>query len=257
MGKVDGKVAVVTGGARGIGKAIVEKMCEEGATGVVIADFNTETGKATEKEFKEKGWPVAYIQADVSSESDWQKVVEFTTAQFGKIDILVNDAAKIGDGHGILELDAKAVRSAFEVDVMGTLLGTEYVSRQMKSQGTGGSIVNMSSGHVGKYLPTGGVDYPLCKAAIREVTKIAARQLGQFNIRCNCVSPGLVATELHKETCKRLGVDENAFAGDKTALGRMTEPSEIASVIIWLCSNEATQATGANFQVDGGYGIVS
>ncbi|SDJ12459.1 3alpha(or 20beta)-hydroxysteroid dehydrogenase [Lentzea albidocapillata subsp. violacea] len=239
--RLDGKVALITGAARGQGAAAARRFAAEGAR-VMITDVLDDQGKELAAELGAE-----YCHLDVSSEDGWADAVEFTVATFGDITVLVNNA-------GILHFSALAdttladYQRVIGINQVGTFLGMRAVVSSMKQAG-GGSIVNVSSveGLGGMpYL----VAYTASKFAIRGMTKVAAMELGQHGIRVNSVHPGAIDTPMVSQALGR-PIDVSPI-GKKLALRRIGQPEDVANVVLFLASDDSAYCTGGEFVVDGG-----
>jgi 3alpha(or 20beta)-hydroxysteroid dehydrogenase len=244
MGRLDGKVALITGGARGMGKSHVRHFVAEGAR-VVFGDVLDDRG-----EYVANGLgPDAcrYIHQDVTSEADWAAAVALTLEVFGKLDVLVNNAGIIKFGT-IADMPLADFRSILEVNAIGCWLGMKSVIEPMTKAG-GGAIVNISS--IEGFTGAAGLSaYSASKFAIRGMTKAAARELGQFGIRVNSVHPGAVLTHMMIDSADS-GKDGEAFM-KAMPLGRFAQPVEISHLVAYLASDESSYSTGAEFLADGG-----
>ncbi|MHA6250402.1 SDR family NAD(P)-dependent oxidoreductase [Oceanobacillus sp. CAU 1775] len=240
MNKLDGKVAIITGGAQGMGASHVRRFVEEGAK-VVFTDINEEQGRTLESEI---GDNVKFVKQDVTSESDWQRVVEETEKAFGGIDILVNNAG-ISMSKSLLEMSESDYRKIVDINQVSVFLGMKAVVPSMTKAGKG-SIVNISSmnGIVG-----GAVGYTDTKFAVRGMTKAVALQLGHLGIRVNSVHPGVIETpmvtqgdavEVIKEFSKHI------------PLKRVAKPEEVSNLVLYLASEDSSYSTGSEFVIDGG-----
>jgi len=243
MGKLDGKVAIVSGGARGMGAAEVRRLHADGAS-VVAADVLDDDGKALADELGDR---VRFVHLDVTSEEEWLSVVEQTERELGKVDVLVNNA-------GILKFNEIAntpldeFRQVIDVNLIGVFLGMKAVIPAMKRAG-GGSIVNISSteGLAGTVFCGA---YTASKFGVRGITKVAAIEYGADKIRCNSVHPGGIDTPMTRAVMDEEG---RKYVGKKVAgLKRMGEAEEVASVVAFLASDDSSYCTGAEFVVDGG-----
>jgi meso-butanediol dehydrogenase/(S,S)-butanediol dehydrogenase/diacetyl reductase len=238
---LEGKVAIVTGGSSGIGKAVVERLAWEGAE-VVIADLDEEKGSELADEVGAE-----FMECNVSSFEDVEEVVENTVEMFGKLDIMVNNAG-IGSVNGIEEMKVDEYRQTISVDLDGVMYGCKAATPHLKE--TEGCIINMASiyGLVGDM---GSTAYNAAKGGVVNLTRSVADDLAQYNVRVNSVCPGFVDTPMTedlKEDEEFMGHIENM-----TPLGRMADPEEIASVVTFLASDEASYVTGVNMPVDGGW----
>jgi 3alpha(or 20beta)-hydroxysteroid dehydrogenase len=234
--RLAGKVAIVTGAARGLGAAVAEQLAAEGAS-VVIGDVLDAEGEALARSL---GDTVRFARLDVADESQWAAIVEFTTATFGSVDILVNNAA-ITDAAPLADYSLAAWQRVLDVNLTGTFLGMRAVVRPML-EGGGGSIVNVSSVDGLRGLP-GVHAYGASKFGVRGLTKSAAVEFAAHGIRVNSVHPGHVRTPM---------VDGAADGFLNIPIDRAAEPVEVSRMICWLASDEASYATGAEFVVDGG-----
>jgi 3alpha(or 20beta)-hydroxysteroid dehydrogenase len=253
MGRLDGKVAIVTGAARGTGAATAERFVEEGAR-VCIADVLDERGEAHAQAL---GEGACFQHLDVTSEQDWAAGLEAVHERFGLVDILVNNAA-ILDVHPLAELDVSRARRILDVNLIGPMIGTRSVLADMEEKG-GGSIVNLGSIDAMEGM---GWVAPYCasKFGLRGFTKAAALELGQKGIRVNLVCPSGGSRELIQGFVSQL--QERVAAGEKIepqgleggVMGdRRIQPSDIANVILFLASDEAAFCHGSEYLVDGGH----
>ena len=239
MGRVSGKVAVVTGGARGLGAAQVRALAAEGAK-VLIADVLVEAG---EKLAAELGGDVEFARLDVTDFAQWQRVLAGAERRFGApVNVLVNNAGIVKEST-IEETSEADFRSVIDVNEVGVFLGIKAVIPAMRAAG-GGAIVNISS--IGGIIAFPGIPgYVASKWAVRGLTKAAAQELGPEKIRVNSVHPGFIATEMTAGT----GVEQTAAI---QPLRRVGQPEEVATVVLFLASDEASYVTGAEFVADGG-----
>lgn len=243
MGRLEGKVAIVTGAARGQGEAEVRRFVEEGAR-VLVTDVLDDEGKIVAADLSEAAH---YLHLDVTREDQWQEAVAEAVGRFGHLDVLVNNAgiARFGPV-AVMALDDYL--DVINVNQVGVFLGMKSVVPSMVDAG-GGSIVNISSidGMIGQ---AGVVAYVASKWAVRGMTKTAALELGQFGIRVNSVHPGGVDTPM-LDPAREFGVDlREVFS--RVPLGRIGTPADIASLACFLASDESAYCTGAEFVIDGG-----
>ncbi len=244
------KVTLITGGAAGIGKATALRFAEEGAK-VVICDVNEEAGLALVKEL---GPAARFDKINVTDRKEVQAWVDSIIAQYGHIDVLINNAGitrdaqfiKIKDGELVKQMEEDAFDSVISVNLKGVFNCTQAVAPYMVKIG-GGVIVNASS-VVGLYGNFGQTNYVATKSAVIGMTKVWARELGKFNIRVNAVAPGFILTEMV------LKMPENVLADMKshTPIGRLGDPRDIANTYLWLASDEAAFVHGTTISVDGG-----
>jgi len=244
------KVALITGGAAGIGKATAIRFAEEGAK-VVICDVMEDAGKAL---LPSLGPAASFYKVDVSKRNEVQNWVDNVAEKYGRIDILVNNAGILRDGQLIKIQDGKLVKQMPEqdfdivisVNLKGVFNCTQAVAPVMVKQG-GGVILNASS-IVGLDGNFGQTNYVATKAGVIGMTKVWARELGKFNIRVNAVAPGFTMTDIIKTMPEKV----IEAMKSKTPLGRLGEPKDIANAYLFLASDEASFITGAVLRVDGG-----
>jgi 3alpha(or 20beta)-hydroxysteroid dehydrogenase len=242
MGYLDGKVAIVTGAARGQGAAAARRFVEEGAQ-VVICDVSDEAGKELAGEL---GPAAEYRHLDVSSEQEWDSVVDETVELSGHLDVLVNNA-------GVLHFSALAdttladYERVIRVNQFGCFLGLRAAARTMAG---GGSIINVSSVEGMAGMPFV-VAYTASKFAIRGMTKVAALELGPKGIRVNSVHPGMIDTKMVQDAIGGHEVDLSPVTS-KLALRRMGRADEIAELVVFLASDRSSYSTGSEFVADGG-----
>ena len=248
--RLSGKVAIVTGGAKGIGRAIVERYLAEGAS-VMIADVDAAAGEAAVDALAESG-PVAFMQTDVSDSAAVERLVAACEARFSKIDILVNNAGIVHKAD-FLDLAEADFDRVLRVNLKGAFLCGQAVARRMadavKRGDAPGTIVNMSSVNAVFALPDQ-VGYSVSKGGLNQLTKTMALSLAPYGIRVNAIGPGSIMTEL----LAAVASDEGAKARilSRTPLGRIGDPSEIASVATFLASDDASYVTGQTIYADGG-----
>ncbi|BCJ41176.1 3-alpha-(or 20-beta)-hydroxysteroid dehydrogenase [Actinoplanes ianthinogenes] len=243
MGRLDGKVALITGGARGMGKSHARHFVAEGAR-VVIGDVLDDKGAAVAGEVGG-----VYVHHDVTSEADWAGAVETVLSAYGKIDVLINNAGILRHGR-IAEMDPAEFRRVLDVNLVGCWLGVHFVAPAMIAAG-GGSIVNVSS--IEGFAGAAGLSaYSASKFGIRGITRSAAQELGPSGIRVNSVHPGGVMTSMTLAAAGQLTeVDPAAFL-KSLPISRFAEPIEISRLVAFLASDESSYTTGAEFLADGG-----
>lgn len=236
MGRVEGKVAVITGGARGMGAEHARALTAEGAQ-VVIGDVLDDEGAALAAEI---GPAARYVHLDVTSPEDWEAAVSTTVSEFGKLDVLVNNAG-IVNGATIQKFRLDKWKQIIDVNLTGTFLGIQAVADSMIAAG-GGSIINVSSveGLRGSPWAHG---YVASKWGVRGLAKSTALELAPHNIRVNSIHPGLIRTPMTE------GIPDDMIT---IPLGRAAESSEVATFVVFLASDESSYATGAEFVMDGG-----
>ena len=244
MGRLDGKVALITGGARGMGKSHVRHLVAEGAR-VILGDVLDDKGAYVAAQLGEQ-W-CRYIHHDVRDEADWDAAVALATEAFGTLDVLVNNAGILTFAH-IADMPLADFRRVLEVNAVGCWLGMKAVIAPMTKAG-GGSIINVSSteGFTGA---AGLSAYSASKFAIRGMTKAAAQELGQLGIRVNSIHPGGVLTRMVIDQANT-GHDAGHFLGN-LPLARFAEPAEISRLVTYLASDESSYSTGSEFVADGG-----
>jgi NAD(P)-dependent dehydrogenase (short-subunit alcohol dehydrogenase family) len=250
MGKLDNKVAIVTGSASGIGLATVQLLAEEGAA-VIIVDLDAQRGKQAEQKIKAAGGKAIFVQCDVSRAEDCRRAVEIAIEKFGRLDILVNNAGIIrrADVLGTTEEEWDRV---MEVNVKSVFLMSKYAIPEMVKQG-GGSIVNIASAWGLKGGPRA-ASYCASKGAVVNLTRAMAIDHGPDNIRVNCICPGDTDTPMLREEARQLGLPEDRFMEEAAMrpLRRYGQPIEIAQAVLFLVSDAASYITGAAVVVDGG-----
>ncbi len=264
--RVDGKVALITGAARGLGAEMARALAAAGAR-VVVSDVLEPAGRETVAEIAAAGGEADFLRLDTTQEAQWEAAVAATIARFGGLDVLVNNAG-IERLQFITETTVEDFRQVMDVNVTGVFLGCKHAVRAMRPggpAGRGGSIVNLSSvaGLVGCI---GLNSYCASKGAVRLLTKSVAVECGQLKlgVRCNSVHPGLVWTAMGRDLLQhfvdlKLAPDtaaaQKAFEAAIPA-GHLGAPSDIAAAVVYLASDAARWVTGAEFTIDGGYTAV-
>ncbi len=252
MARLDGKIALVTGGSSGIGKAACMMMARENAT-VIVADVNDKAGKQVAEDIKRSGQHAYYIHLDISSERQVRNAFKFIEKKIGKINVLVNNAGIAGTMMPTDKLEEKDWLKTVNINAKGVFLCTKYAIPHMRSTHSG-SIINLSS-IAGLIGIEGSNAYSASKGAIRLMTKVDAMNYAKENIRVNSVHPGYIWTPMVENALKAGGNIEQAkqAAGQAHPLGHMGEPDDIAYSIVYLASDESKFMTGAELVIDGGY----
>ncbi|MCC7364318.1 MAG: glucose 1-dehydrogenase [Dehalococcoidia bacterium] len=243
MARLAGKVALITGGARGQGAAEARLFSSEGAK-VVITDVLDAEGEVTAQ-----ACGALYLHHDVRSEADWQRVVERTLAEHGRIDVLINNAGIFRTG-SIVSTTLEQYREMIDVNQVGVFLGMKAVAETMIDQQSG-SIVNISS-VAGLQGTPNAVAYGASKWAVRGMTKTAAKEFGRFGIRVNSIHPGLIDTPMIHDFAG-IDIDGGARVLRSAAIRRPADPGEVAALALFLASDESSYSTGSEFVVDGGW----
>jgi NAD(P)-dependent dehydrogenase (short-subunit alcohol dehydrogenase family) len=239
MGELDGKVAIVTGGASGIGRATVERFVAEGAK-VVVADVADERGEALAEAL---GEAAAFRHVDVADADAVQRAVDFAVEHFGGLHIMVNNAGIASKFDRILDNDLDDFDQVIGVNLKGVMLGTQRAARHMAEHG-GGAIVNTAS----IAALTGGagpIVYRVSKAAVVQFSRCMAIDLADYGIRVNCIAPGHIATGI-------TNYDMGPVIQNMQPLQRHGEPSDVAEAVLYLVSDRAAQVTGVVLPIDGG-----
>ncbi len=247
MGRLDGKVAIISGGARGQGATEARMFAREGAK-VVLGDVLDDEGKQVEAEISESGGEATYVHLDVTREDDWRSAVETAVSRYGKLDVLVNNAG-ILIRKGLEETTVEDWDRIMGVNAKGVFLGTKQAIPAMRRAG-GGSIINISStaGLVGS--PNGSPSYTATKGAVRLFTKATAIQYAKEGIRCNSVHPGPIDTEMIRDTLTDPARLEQRM--ERLPMGRVGKPEDIAYGVLYLASDESSFVTGSELVIDGG-----
>lgn len=246
MGRVQGKVTIITGAARGQGEAHSRLFAAEGAA-VLMTDVLDDAGEAVAGELRDAGHDVHFLHMDVTSEADWLAVVAEAERRWGRVDILLNNAGIVGSMRPADTEDLGAWTKVTAINQQGVYLGIKHVVPAMRRSG-GGSIVNTCSinGSVGA---AGSFSYQASKGAVRMMTRAAALEYVADGIRVNAVSPGLVMTPMAEEE----GEESNEAFAAATPMRRGARPEEVSYGVLFLASDEASYITGTDLFIDGGY----
>lgn len=251
MKRLQNKVAIITGGAMGMGAATAELFASEGAK-VVIADYNEEKGQEQTNKIKAAGGECSFVKTDVSNSEDVQNMVKFAVDTYGRLDVALNNAAITPDDKPITEFDEVNWDRLMSIDLKGVALCMKYELQQMLAQGGGGSIINTSS--VSGIRPQPGTPaYIAAKHAVIGLTKSAAMDYSPHQIRINTVAPGAIDTPMLRGALEQFGFDPVAYAKQLSMLGRFANAIEVAKAHLWLASDDSSFVTGAVIAVDGGY----
>ncbi|MER7330768.1 MULTISPECIES: glucose 1-dehydrogenase [unclassified Micromonospora] len=252
--RLKGKVAVITGAASGIGRGGAELFVAEGAK-VVAADIDDKQGAALQKEY---GDSLVYVHTDVTSEADIAAAVDRAVSEFGKLDIMFNNAGAQGDPSPMIEIGSEGFDKTIALLTRSVVLGHKYAARQFRSQGTGGSIVSTASaaGLQGGWSAAG---YTIAKHAVVGVVRQAVAELAPLGIRSNAIAPGIIRTPIMARSFGIAPDQAEAFSdfleeklGASQPIGRLGLPSDIAEAALWLGSDASSFVTGVVLPVDGG-----
>jgi 3alpha(or 20beta)-hydroxysteroid dehydrogenase len=240
MGELDGRVALVTGGARGQGAAEARLFAREGAT-VVITDVLDEQGERTAGEIG-----CEYHHLDVASEAEWQAVVDDTVARHGRLDVLMNNAGIFRPAQ-LVNTSTELWNLTLAINQTGVFLGMRTAAKAMIDAKNGGSIINTSSiaGLEGTF---GSTAYGATKWAVTGMTKIAAKELGRYGIRVNSIHPGVIVTDMTEDMIR----DKQDAMVKHQPIKRLGTPEDIAEMALFLATDRASYCTGQAFTVDGG-----
>ena len=249
MKKLDGKVAVVTGSERGIGRAIAIALAKEGCKIVVNNYVNTKDGNSVVNEIKRFGSNAIFVVADVSKEKDVKNLIGKAVGKFGKLDILVNNAGVLVPG-SVMALSEKEWDRQIDVNLKSVFLCTKFSVKQMLKQGKGGRIINVSSiaGLVGFQ---GSAAYCASKGGVTQLTREAALDYAKYGITVNAINPGVIITDMTKEMLKDKQKKKSWI--ENTPVGKLGNPEDIGNAAVFLALDESWFITGHNLVVDGGW----
>ena len=244
MSKLNGKIAIVTGAAQGMGESHARIMVAEGAK-VVMTDVNVASGTAIAEEL---GSNALFVEHNVTSPADWQRVVETAEAKFGTVNVLVNNAGILGPIAATVDLPLDDYNAVCNINQTGVFLGMQSVLPGMLA-GDGGSIINISSiAGIVAIVGAHNLAYVGSKFAVRGMTKQVAVEYGKDNIRVNSVHPGYIKTPMMAAATD----EEGGGAVDVIPLNRMAEPSEVSDLVVFLASDNSSFITGMEHVIDGG-----
>ncbi|WP_182379255.1 3-oxoacyl-ACP reductase FabG [Nocardioides sp. WS12] len=245
MGLLEERSVVVTGSARGLGLAMAERLAAEGAS-VVISDIDEAALKDAETRLRDSGLSVCAKAANVTDEDAVEALIQHCVSTFGKIDVIVNNAGITRDSV-MRKMSLADFRTVVDVHMTGAWLGTKFAAQQMRDQGHGGSIVNISS-MSGKVGNVGQTNYSAAKAGLIGLTKASAKEAARYGVRVNAVQPGLIRTAM----TDAMPPDVLAAGVSQIPLGRIGEPVDIANAVLFLASDLSAYMTGCTLEVHGG-----
>ena len=247
MNRLEGKIAIVTGAGMGMGRSEAMLFANEGAT-VIVTDINESAGQDTTAAIISVGGKAVFKKLDVSDEKNWQSVVNEAISEFGKVDVLVNNAG-ILYFKSLEDTSSEEWDKIFNVNAKGVFFGCKYIIPAMQKAGKG-SIINVSSIY-GLIGAPNAAAYEATKGAVLQLTKAAACDLAKYNIRVNSVHPGLIDTPMVADVMKDPVATKEVLC--TTIMGRPAHPMEVALPVLMLASDESSYMTGAELVVDGGY----
>ncbi|MBI2558700.1 3-oxoacyl-ACP reductase FabG [Candidatus Woesearchaeota archaeon] len=249
MGKLDGKIAIVTGSNRGIGKGIAIALAREGCKVVVNSYKEDEDAKKTAEEIKKLGADSIFVKADVIREVDMKSLVEHTVKHFGRLDIMVNNAGILVQGT-VDTLTEQDWDKQMDVNLKGVFFATKYAVMQMKKQGTSGRIINISS--IAGLVGFPGISaYCASKGGVTEFTREVALDCAQYKITVNAINPGVIVTDMTKGMINDEETRKSLL--ENTPVGRFGQPEDIGNAAVFLALDESSFITGHNLVVDGGW----
>lgn len=246
--RLEGKVAIVTGSSLGIGKAIALALAREGASVAVNYRSHPEEGQDAVEEIEKAGGRAIAVQADVSRPEDVRSLIGKTVEQFGRLDIMVNNAG-IEEKHPFVDTPFEVWEKVISVNLTGVWLGCQEAARQMISQDGGGRIINISSVHEDLPMPTN-ASYCAAKGGVMMLMRTIAVELAEHGITVNNIAPGAIETPIN-QNLKDDPEQMNELLSE-IPLGRIGQPEEVAGLAVYLASDEASYSTGSTFFVDGG-----
>jgi 3-oxoacyl-[acyl-carrier protein] reductase len=247
MKKLENKVAVVTGASKGIGAAIAKSFAAEGASVVVNYASAKEGAEKVVSDIEKAGGKAIAVQGDVSKADQAQGLIDAAIRKYGRLDVVVNNAG-VFDMRPLEAIDEAHYRRLFDVNVLGTLFVTKSAAPHL---GEGASVINLSS-QVTSFNPPASAIYTATKGAVDSITSVLANELGARKIRVNAISPGTIETE-GTHAAGFIGSPFEAHLASQTPLGRTGQPDEVASVAVFLASNDARWLTGDKIEASGGF----
>jgi NAD(P)-dependent dehydrogenase (short-subunit alcohol dehydrogenase family) len=248
---LDGKVAIVTGAAMGMGEATARLFAAAGAQ-VLVSDIDPGAGQAAVERIEADGGSASFCRTDVSRAVDVEAMVQTAVERYGRLDCAVNNAAITPDTHPIAELDEPEFDRVLAVDLKGVALSLKYELAQMLQQDSGGAIVNIGS--VSSFRPQpNNAAYTAAKHGVIGLSKVASLENAPRGIRVNTVCPGAIDTPMIRGALETAGLTEEEFAPVLSLFGRFGKPEEVAEASLWLCSDQSSYVTGAVLSVDAGF----
>ena len=246
--RLEGKVALITGGAKGQGREEAKLFAKEGAE-IVLGDILDDLGQEVAKDIQDTGGEATYVHLDVTNETDWKSSIEMVLKKYGRLDILVNNAG-ILIRKGIEDTTTEDWSRIMDVNAKGAFLGIKSAIPVMRKSG-GGSIINISSTAGLVASPSGSASYTATKGAVRLLTKSTAIQYAHENIRCNSVHPGPIDTDMIQDSI----TDPTKLTErmDRLPMGRFGTAEEVAFGVLYLASDESSFVTGSELVIDGGH----
>jgi 3-oxoacyl-[acyl-carrier protein] reductase len=243
--KLKNKTAIITGGSNGLGKATALLFSREGAN-VVVADMDENAGIKVIDEIKNSGGRGLFVKVNVSNQEEVNQLVSAALKEFGKLHILINNAGIVSDAR-LVKMELEQWQKVIDVNLKGVFICAQAVSKVLIEQNEGGAIINTSS-VVGLYGNFGQSNYVASKAGVIGMTKTWAKELGKYNIRVNAVAPGFMETDIIKSMPEKV----IGLMKEKTILGRLGKPEDIANAFLYLASDEGNYITATVLSVDGG-----